>query len=90
VAGGWRKLGSEELHNLYASPNIVMVIRPRTIRWEGHVVRMREIRNEYKLLVENLKGKDNSVDLRVDGNIVLECVLGKYGGNCGLDASGLG
>jgi hypothetical protein len=23
VAGGWRRLHSEELHNLYASPNIV-------------------------------------------------------------------
>jgi len=26
VAGGWRKLHSEELHNLYASPNIIRVI----------------------------------------------------------------
>jgi hypothetical protein len=23
VAGGWRRLHSEELHNLYASPNII-------------------------------------------------------------------
>jgi hypothetical protein len=29
VAGGWRRLHHEELHNLYASPNIVKVIKSR-------------------------------------------------------------
>jgi hypothetical protein len=32
VAGGWRTLHNEELHNLYASPNIVRVII-RRMRW---------------------------------------------------------
>jgi hypothetical protein len=27
VAGGWRRLHSEELHNLYTSPNIIGVIK---------------------------------------------------------------
>jgi len=26
VAGGWRRLHNEELHNLYVSPNIIRVI----------------------------------------------------------------
>jgi hypothetical protein len=37
VAGGWRRLHNEELHDLYSSPNIVRVIKCR-IRWVRHVV----------------------------------------------------
>jgi hypothetical protein len=29
VAGGWRSLHNEELHNLYASPNVIRVIKSR-------------------------------------------------------------
>jgi len=35
VEGGWRRLDNEKLHNLYASPNIIMVMEPRRIRWTG-------------------------------------------------------
>jgi hypothetical protein len=34
VAEDWRRLHSEELHNMYASPNIVKVIRSRKMRWD--------------------------------------------------------
>jgi len=48
VAGGWRRLHDEELHNLYAVPDIIMVAKSRSMRWAGHVARMGEIRNAYK------------------------------------------
>jgi hypothetical protein len=31
--GSWRKLYNDELHSLYSSPNIVMVIKSRRMRW---------------------------------------------------------
>jgi hypothetical protein len=37
VAGAWRRLHNEELHNLNASSNIIRVIKLRRMRWAGHV-----------------------------------------------------
>jgi hypothetical protein len=50
VMGGWRKLHSEELHNLYSSPSIIRIIKPRRMSWAGHVTRMGE-KGVYRLLV---------------------------------------
>jgi hypothetical protein len=57
VTGGWRKLHNEKLHNLYASPSIIRMIKSRRMRWAGHVARMREKRNAYRILVGNPEGK---------------------------------
>jgi hypothetical protein len=46
----WRKLHNEELHDLYSSPSI-RIIKGRRMRWAGHVVRMGEKRNVYRLLM---------------------------------------
>ena len=51
VTGEWRKLHSEELNDLYSSPNIVRVINSRRMRWAGHVARMEEERVVNKVLV---------------------------------------
>jgi hypothetical protein len=37
MVGGWRRLHNEELRNLYASQNIIRVIKSRNVRWAGHV-----------------------------------------------------
>jgi hypothetical protein len=52
VTGGWRKQHKEELHDLYSSPSIIGVIKPKGMRWAGNVARMREEKkNAYRLLV---------------------------------------
>jgi hypothetical protein len=33
VTEGWRRLHNEELQNLYSSPNIIRVIKSRSMRW---------------------------------------------------------
>jgi len=35
VAGGWRRLHIEELHNLYASPNVIKVIKSGKVDGQG-------------------------------------------------------
>jgi hypothetical protein len=42
VIGGWRKLHNEELHNLYSSPSIIIMMKSRRIRLAWHVARMVE------------------------------------------------
>jgi hypothetical protein len=96
VTGGWRKLHNEELHNLYASssiiiiiiasgvglsplycghfwpiyhPSIIRMIKSSRMRWAGHVARMGEKRNAYRILV----GKQE--DQGVSGWTILKCIL---------------
>jgi hypothetical protein len=40
VTRDWRKLHNEELHNLYSSPSIIILINSRRMRWAGHAVQM--------------------------------------------------
>jgi hypothetical protein len=42
VAGGWRQLHNEGLHNLYCPPNIIRMIKSSRMRWAGHVAGMGE------------------------------------------------
>jgi hypothetical protein len=79
VAGGWRRLHNEELHKVYASPNIIRVIKSRGMRLEGHVVLMDKMINIYiTCWSQNLKGRFHWKDLGVYGRIILEWTLGKW------------
>jgi hypothetical protein len=68
VTGGWRKLHNEELHNSYSSPSIIRMIKSRRMKWAGHVARMGEERNAYRILVGMPEGK------RPLGRSSLKCV----------------
>jgi hypothetical protein len=57
VTGEWRKMHNEELRELYSSPSIIRIIKSPRTRWEGHVARMGEKRNAYRLLVGKSEGK---------------------------------
>jgi hypothetical protein len=56
MTGECGKLHNEELRDLYSSPSIIRIIKPRRMRWAGHVARMREKRNAYRLLVGKSEG----------------------------------
>jgi len=40
ITGEWRKPHNEELNDLYSSPNILRVIKSRSMSWAGHVACM--------------------------------------------------
>ncbi|KAJ4452351.1 hypothetical protein ANN_03884 [Periplaneta americana] len=67
VTGEWRKLHNAELHALYSSPDIIRNIKCRRLRWAGHVARMGDSRNAYRVLVgrPRRRWEDNmKMDLR--------------------------
>ena len=45
------------MYSLYSSSNIVRVIKPRRMRWAGHVARMVEERGVYRVLLRKPEGK---------------------------------
>jgi hypothetical protein len=57
VTREWTKLHSEELHILYSSQNIIRQIKSRRMRSAGHVARMGEERNVYRVLIGKPEGK---------------------------------
>jgi len=80
VEGAWRRVHNAELHNLYISANIISVIKSRRIRWAGHVACMRDGKCIQYFLFDNLKVRGSLEDPGIDGKIILEWILGKYGG----------
>jgi hypothetical protein len=53
----WRRLHKEELNDLYSSPSIVRVTKPRRMRWAGHMAYMGEEREVHRVLVGKPEGK---------------------------------
>jgi hypothetical protein len=57
VAGDCRRLHSEELYELYSSPDIIWLNKSRRMRWVGHLACMGEGKGAYMMLVGKPVGK---------------------------------
>jgi hypothetical protein len=73
-------LHDEELRNFCSSPDIVRQIKSRRMRWAGHVARVGEGRNMYRVLVGKSEEKDHLKDKDVDGRMGSKWTLGRLVG----------
>jgi hypothetical protein len=80
VKGESRKLHNEEVHDLYSLPSIIRIIKSSRMSWVGHVERMGEKRNVYRLLVGKPEGKRPLGRPRRGGGIILGWILEGWDG----------
>jgi hypothetical protein len=57
-----------------SSPNIIRMIKSRRMRWVGHVARMGEKRNPYRIL-ERKPEETTGEDLDISGWIILKWIF---------------
>ena len=57
ITGEWKKLHNAELYELYSSHNIIRNLKWRRLRWTGHVARVEQFRNAYRVLVGKPENK---------------------------------
>ena len=56
VRGEWKRLHSDELYDLYSSPNIIHMIK-RRMKLAGYKISAGECRGAYRILVGKYDGK---------------------------------
>jgi hypothetical protein len=71
VTGRWKKLYSEEIHNLYSSPKIIsMMINSSRMRSAGHEACTGNMRSVHKVLTGKLEARTLK-DLGTDRRIII-------------------
>jgi hypothetical protein len=57
MTGEWRKLHNEELHDLYSSPSIIRIIKPRRMRLVGCVAQIGGEEERVEIIGRKARGK---------------------------------
>jgi hypothetical protein len=91
ITGEWRKLHKEDLNDPYCSPSVVRMIKSRGMKWAGHLARVGERRDVYRVFIGKPEEKRplERPRRRWEDNIKLDLQEVECGGH-GLDRAGLG
>jgi hypothetical protein len=60
---------------LHSSSHIIRILKSENTRWAEYVKQSGEKRNVHKISVRKTEERDNSVDLVVNGRIILKLIL---------------
>jgi hypothetical protein len=73
----WRKFHSDEFYNLNSPPNMIRIVKSRSMRWAGHETSMDEKRDICIVLYGNQKDRDHLVCSEVGKIVSLKLILQK-------------
>ena len=79
VTGEWRKLHNEELNDLYSTPHIFRVIKPRRMTWARHVARIGRVEANTGFWWGNLRERNHLAAPGVDGKNNIKMDLQEVG-----------
>lgn len=65
---------------MYSSPNVVKMIKSKKVKWDGHVVRMGDNRNAYRVFMGNPEEKRSFGRPKHRWKLILKYILKTLGG----------
>jgi hypothetical protein len=80
MTGEWRKLHNEEIRDLYSSSSRIRIIKPRRMRWAGHVHVWWRRGTRIGYWKVNQRERDHWEDQDVGGLIIIESILKRWDG----------